>query len=140
MDELSWSEKDYIETIYILRKKIGTVRCIDVATFLNHSKPSITRAINKLSQKGYLKKNHNELEFTVSGLQAAEQIAERHCILAHTLQSIGIEEQTAINDARKMERVISEKTIASAAESIRCQKRLNGHCPDLLSMDPPPGC
>lgn len=127
--KLSKSDKDYMEAIYILNNRLGTVRCVDVANYTEHSKPSITRAVSNLLEKGLVQKTDNELSFTDLGQQVAEQIAERHCILTHALQEIGIDKATAVNDARSMERVISEEVINLTAAAIHCQKRFGGFCP-----------
>lgn len=129
MCELSRSEKDYMEAIYVLNKRLGSVRSIDVANYLEHSKPSITKAVSNLCEKGYLKKIDRDLVFTELGSKIAEHIFERHCILTHALKEIGIDEKIAVSDARKMERVISEQIINLTATAIQCQKRLNGYCP-----------
>lgn len=133
--KLSKSEKDYMEAIYILKTRLGLVRCVDVANYMEHSKPSITKAVSVLSEKGLLRKIDNELLFTDLGQQIAEQIVERHCILTHALQEIGIDKVTAIDDARSMERVISEEAINLTATLIHCKKRLNGFCPNYSCVE-----
>ncbi|HML37900.1 MAG TPA: metal-dependent transcriptional regulator [Bacillota bacterium] len=134
MPELSRSEKDYMEAIYILTKRSGSVRSIDVASYMDHSKPSVTKAVQNLCAKGYLLKIDHDLVFTDSGKAVAENIFERHCILAHALREMGIDEPTAVKDAQSMERVISDEAVAITANAIRCQKRLTGVCLAPLDM------
>ncbi|MBY9079513.1 metal-dependent transcriptional regulator [Paenibacillus sp. HN-1] len=134
MQELSRSEKDYMEAIYVLKRRLGSVRSVDGANYLEHSKPSITRAVSVLSEKGYLKKVNNELIFTELGRQIAEQVIERHCILTHALKELGIDEVAAVKDAQNMERVISDQVVSLTATAIQCQKRLTGNCPRDLPI------
>jgi Mn-dependent DtxR family transcriptional regulator len=129
MLELSKSEKDYMEAIYVLNKRLNYVRSVDVADYLGYSKPSVTRAMSNLRRKGCILKDTYDLEFTELGWKTAEHIFERHCILTHALTEIGIDEEVAINDARLMERVISEHSVNLAATTIQCQKWLRGFCP-----------
>lgn len=129
MPQLSSSEKDYMEAIYILTQRLGAVRSVDVAHYLGYSKPSVTKAIQNLCAKGYLQKAGHNIVFTESGQSAAANILERHCILTHALKEIGIDEPTAVRDAQSIERVISDEVIELAARAIRCQKRLTGACP-----------
>ncbi|MFT4104716.1 MAG: metal-dependent transcriptional regulator [Lacrimispora sp.] len=129
MVQLSPSEKDYMEAIYILAKRLGSVRSVDVANYLEHSKPSVTVAVQNLCSKGYLQKIDRDLVFTDSGQPIAENIFERHCILTHALKEIGIDEPTAIKDGQSMERVISDEAVEVTANAIQCQKWLTGVCP-----------
>lgn len=129
MPQLSHSEKNYMEAIYVLTRRLGSVRSIDVANFMNCSKPSVTTAVANLCEKGYLQKMDHDLVFTDQGRSVAENIFERHCILAHALVEIGVDELTAVKDAQTMERVISDEVIAVTADAIQCQKRLTGICP-----------
>lgn len=128
MVKLSCSEKDYIEAIYILTRRLSSVRAIDVANYLEHSKPSVTKAVQNLVAKGYVQKNDRDLEFTELGQSIAENIFERHCILTHALKEIGIDDLTAVKNAGYMERVISDEVVVLTANAIQCQKWLTGIC------------
>lgn len=100
MLKLSRSEKDYIEAIYILARRMGSVRSIDVANYLEHSKPSVTKTVKNLCAKGYLKKIDHDLIFTELGKSVAENIFERHCILTRILMTMGIDKPAAVKDAQ----------------------------------------
>ncbi len=134
MASLTPSEKDYLEAIYLLARRLDPVRCIDVANYMEHAKPSVTKAVQNLCAKGYLQKIDHGIVFTQSGRAAAENIFERHCILTHALRELGIDEPTAVRDARSMERVISDEAVNLTARVFKCQKRLTGSCPaaDIL--------
>ena len=129
MAKLSRSEKDYMEAIYILTKCLSSVRAVDIANYMEHSKPSVTVAIQNLSAKGYVQKNDHGLEFTELGQSIAENIVDRHCILTHALKEIGIDELIAVKDAGHMERIISDEVVVLTANAIQCQKWLTGFCP-----------
>ena len=46
---LTSSMEDYLEAIYILFQKQGYVRCVDVAEYLEVTKPSVSRAVKELT-------------------------------------------------------------------------------------------
>lgn len=104
----------YLETIYVLSKKNAVVRSIDVADYMGYSKPSISRAVSLLKKNGYVVMNEDSsLSLTEIGKKTAEKIYERHNVLMQFLKGLGIDEQTADEDACKMEHVISDKTLAA---------------------------
>ena len=128
MKNLSVSEKNYLETIYILDCRTGAVRAVDVAHYMEHSKPSVSNAVANLIKKGYLKKCDGELKLTEKGALVAEQIVDRHCVLEHALRKLGVDEEIASTEARQMERVVSEEMISVTAEKINCTKAKYGYC------------
>lgn len=136
MLELSRSEKDYMEAIFILKRRLGFVRSIDVANHMGHAKPSISRAISVLNEKGCLQKAGHEIVFTELGAQIAEQIALRHCILTHALKELGIDDATAVKDAQNIERIISDESVNCTANLLQCQKRISGDCPTFEQVMP----
>lgn len=105
------SPEDYLETILVLSKELGNVRSIDVANHLGYSKPSISVAMKRLRENGFVTLDDNgNLLLTGSGLSIALKINERHQVLVAFLQSIGVDEETAKKDACRMEHVISDET------------------------------
>jgi Mn-dependent DtxR family transcriptional regulator len=99
----------YLETIFILSRKLATVRSVDVAEHLSYSKPSVSRAMGILKNGGYITMDaHGALEVTASGKEIAEKIYERHTFLTKFLMAIGVDEATASEDACKIEHVISD--------------------------------
>lgn len=102
----------YLETIYVLYQKNRDVRSIDVAEEMGFSKPSVSRGVSILKRDGYLTVDEKGyLELTDSGMDLAMKIYERHTILTKALVLLGVDEQTAAQDACKMEHVISDKTL-----------------------------
>lgn len=105
------SPEDYLETILVLSKELGNVRSIDVANHLGYSKPSISVAMKRLRENGYITLDDNgHLLLTGSGLSIALKIYEKHQVLTQFLISIGVSEETAKKDACRMEHVISDES------------------------------
>ena len=112
----------YLETILILSRSSSEVHSIDVADYMNVSKPSVSRAVGVLKNAGYIVTGKdNSLVLTDMGLEAAERIYDRHITIAEMLRSLGVSEENAVNDACKMEHDISEETF------LAFKKHLNEH-------------
>ena len=108
---LQESGEMYLETIYILSKKNGYVRAIDVSEYMGFSKPSVSRAMGLLKTGGYVTADeHGCLSLTDVGLETAEKIYERHTVLTDLLVRLGVDEETAAEDACRIEHVISDKS------------------------------
>ncbi|MDD4509189.1 MAG: metal-dependent transcriptional regulator [Eubacteriaceae bacterium] len=105
------STENYLERIYMLREEKGNVRSIDIAHALNFSKPSVSNAVKKLAEKGYITVDgdHN-LFLTSKGEGIATRIYKRHCDLANLFMALGVSEETAYADACMIEHDISEET------------------------------
>ena len=113
------SAEMYLETIYVLTKKSGNVRSIDVAEHMGYSKPSVSRAVGILKRDGLLlMAKDGTLTLTEEGRTTAEKIFERHTLLTAFLEHIGVSKDTASDDACKIEHVISDETIAAMKEFI----------------------
>lgn len=105
------SLEDYLETILMLYKSTGQVRSIDIANEMNFTKPSVSIAMKNLREKGYITMADNGyITLTESGKKRAENVLERHTILADLLISIGVNEETAREDACKVEHDLSEES------------------------------
>ena len=105
------SLEDYLETILMLHKSRGQVRSIDIANEMNFTKPSVSIAMKNLREKGYITMADNGyITLTESGKERAESVLERHTILADLLISIGVNEETAREDACKVEHDLSEES------------------------------
>ena len=105
------SLEDYLETILMLHKSRGQVRSIDIANEMNFTKPSVSVAMKNLREKGYITMADNGyITLTESGKKRAESVLERHTILADLLISIGVNEETAREDACKVEHDLSEES------------------------------
>lgn len=109
--QLQESGEMYLETIYILSKKLPVVRSVDVSEHLGYSKPSVSRAVGLLKNGGYITVRENGgLVLTDEGLRIADTIFERHTIISQGLILLGVSEETATEDACKIEHVISEES------------------------------
>lgn len=112
MMNLQESGEMYLETILILSKKNKDVRSIDIARELNYSKPSVSRAIGLLKKDEYITvDNKGYILLTNKGETVATTIYDRHNTLSSFFESIGVDHQTAINDACRIEHVISDETM-----------------------------
>ena len=101
----------YLETILILTNQQNAVRSIDIAEYMNYSKPSVSRAVNMLKNEGYiLIDERGNIALTKNGRETAEKIYERHTVLSKMFESLGVDHETAVDDACKIEHVISDKT------------------------------
>ncbi len=108
---LQESGEMYLESIFVLSKKMSNVRSIDVCDYMNYSKPSVSRAIGLLKNGGYvLVSPEGHLTLTDEGIRIAEKIYEKHNVLSEFLMSLGVDEKTAIEDACKIEHDISDQS------------------------------
>jgi Mn-dependent DtxR family transcriptional regulator len=105
------SREDYLEAILVLGQKQDFVRSVDVANYLGFSKPSVSVAVANLKSALLLTVDAaGGLHFTQAGRALAEQVYERHRYLTGFLVSLGVDEDTAAEDACRMEHVISQIT------------------------------
>ena len=106
---LQESGEMYLETIYILSRDNANVHSIDVGEYMGYSKPSVSRAVGLLKNGGYLTMAADGvLKLTEAGLELAEKIYERHTILTAMLVALGVDEETAAEDACRLEHAISD--------------------------------
>ena len=113
------SAEMYLETIYQLSRERGAVRSVDVAESMGYSKPSVSRAVGLLKKGGYLlMEKDGTLTLTEAGLETAHKIFERHTTLTNLLIRLGVDPETASEDACKMEHVISDKTFEAMKRHI----------------------
>ena len=105
------SAENYLEIIFVLQNRKGSVRAVDVATELGYTKPSVSRAVKLLRENGYITvASGGEISLTASGLEIAMQMYERHTLLTEFLIRIGVDETRAAEDACRIEHVISQET------------------------------
>jgi Mn-dependent DtxR family transcriptional regulator len=108
---LQESGEMYLETIYVLSLKSPCVRGIDVGEYMGYSKPSVSRALGLLKDEGLVKKDENGyLKLTTAGEILAKRIYERHTVLSKLFMDLGVDEETAVEDACRVEHYISDKT------------------------------
>ncbi len=105
------SSEDYLETILILSQKNQYVRSIDIVNELGFSKPSVSVAMKKLRESGDIIMDDSGYIFlTDSGMAIAEKVYERHQVLTRLFCLLGVNEETASDDACRVEHVISNET------------------------------
>lgn len=110
----------YLETILVLSRVNPFVRSVDVGEYMGYSKPSVSRAIGLLKKGGYVTSDKEGYLFlTEEGRFLAEKIYSRHNILTKFLLSLGVSDETAAEDACKMEHVISDESIAAIENSMK---------------------
>ena len=106
------SGEDYLETIYLLSKKKDFIRSIDIATELNYSKASISRAMKLLREEGMITMAEDgQIKLTKAGFQKATDVYSRHTLITDFFEKeLGVNPVTAEKDACRIEHVISEET------------------------------
>lgn len=115
---LTSSMEDYLETVLVLQQKHGYIRCVDVAGYLGVTKPSVSRAVKELSKKKcLLKKDDGTLSLTEQGRQIAQQIYEKHQFFTKQLIEAGVPRDIAVQDACRLEHVISETSFNKLKEA-----------------------
>lgn len=114
------SEEMYLETILLLKQKSANVHAIDVAAELGYSKPSVSRGINLLINKGYIIiGNGGELQFTTAGKTKAESIYERHTVITEFLERAGASNEIAEENACRIEHVITPELFEILKKSVK---------------------
>ena len=113
------SAENYLETILILKKKTKAVRSIDIVNELEITKPSVSVAMKNLRENGYIEMDdEGYIKLTEKGLKIAETMYERHRLLSDWLISLGVDEKTAVEDACRMEHVISAETFEAIKKHV----------------------
>ena len=122
------SREDYLEAILRLGSERPVVRSVDIAQFLGFSKASVSVAMKKLHEDGYIQKSQEGyITLTDKGLTIAQKIYARHRFFAEHLVEIGIDPQTAQSEACRIEHVISEETFQRLVEANRNAKEDTHH-------------
>ena len=111
------SAEDYLETILMLTERQGKVRSIDVVNELGFTKASVSIAMKKLRENGYIAVDgEGNLTLLPPGQEIAERIYSRHRLLTHFFIQLGVDEKTAAEDACRAEHILSETTLAKIRE------------------------
>ncbi len=107
----------YLETILVLRNRIGAVRSIDIANELDYSKPSVSVAMKNLRENGYIETDGDGyILLTGKGEKIAMSVYDRHTTISQLLMRLGVNQKTAVEDACRIEHVISEETFQKIKE------------------------
>jgi len=118
--------EDYLEVIYELVQEKGYATTVDISSYLNVSSPSVTKMMQKLDETGYLKyEKYRGIKLTNEGTRIARNIRNRHGLLAEFFMIIGVDEETANNDAEGIEHHLHPETMRKLEEFINELKKRN---------------
>ena len=105
------SAEDYLEAILMLRERLGVVRSIDIVNQLGYTKPSVSVAMKRLRENGYIQMDKDGyITLTDAGLEIASRIYTRHRLLTNFLVQLGVNEEVAAADACKIEHDLSRES------------------------------
>ena len=94
------SAENYLEAILMIKRQKGYVRSIDIANFLNFTKPSVSVAMKSFREEGYIIVDHDgNITLTEKGMKIAEKVYERHEVIAEALMALGVEHDIAYEDS-----------------------------------------
>lgn len=117
------SAENYLETILILQKRNGSVRSIDIVNELDYTKPSVSIAMKNLRENGYIEMDSGGfITLLESGRKIAEKMYERHTFISDWLISLGVNPAVAVDDACRMEHVISEESFTAIKNHVHLKK------------------
>jgi len=116
----SESSEMYLEVMYRLEKRNGVIRSVDIANELGYTKPSVSRAISLLKQENYIDQQpYGKIILLEKGIEKARKIMERHNLLTKFLVlSLGIDKETAENDACRIEHIVSKDTMRAVKKYV----------------------
>ncbi len=115
--EIKESAENYLETILVLSQKNAAVRSIDIANEMNFTKASVSIAMKRLREDGYINMDDDRLiTLTQKGKDIASMVYERHQIIAKILIALGVDEATAYEDSCKIEHDLSQKSFEKIKE------------------------
>ncbi|MCR4557489.1 MAG: metal-dependent transcriptional regulator [Saccharofermentans sp.] len=101
----------YLEALYVLSLENDLVRAIDIGEYLGYSKPSVSRAVNLLKNEGFIRKDDRGFLFlTEAGMLIGKSVYERHIVLTDLFLMMGVDVETANQDACRVEHYICDKT------------------------------
>lgn len=117
--QIQESGQMYLETILVLSQRLEAVRSIDIAEEMNFSKPSVSRAVKILKNDNYINVDTlGGITLTEEGRKIAESILERHHILTEFFTRVGVSEETAVEDACRVEHYISDETFEALKKAV----------------------
>ena len=120
------SAENYLETILVLSSRGENIRSIDIVNELEYSKPSVSVAMKNLRSKGYITMdNDGFIKLTDKGRKIAASMYERHIAISDWLIYLGVDKKTAVQDACKMEHVISDKSFSAIKKHLENWKQEN---------------
>ena len=122
--KIQQSAEDYLETMLILQNKYGYIRSVDIANHLGVTKPSVSYAVKRLRESGYINMESNgPITLTSPGMEIAKRAYERHTALVSFLTLLGVEDELAEEDACQIEHVISNDTYLAICNFVDKHKK-----------------
>ena len=116
--------EDYLEVIYELVEQKGYATTVDISTYLNVSSPSVTKMTQRLDETGYLKyEKYRGIKLTDEGVRIAQNIRNRHGLLAEFFKMIGVDEESANSDAEGIEHHLHPETIKRLEDFMNVLKK-----------------
>ena len=116
------SAENYLETILILSQRLPVVRSVDISVELGFKKSSVSVAMKHLRENGHITvTDAGYITLTEAGREIAEMIYERHNFLSGWLISLGVDEKIALEDACRIEHVISKDRFAAIKKAVGSQ-------------------
>lgn len=116
--------EDYLEVIYELVEQKGYATTVDISTYLNVSSPSVTKMTQRLDETGYLKyEKYRGIRLTDEGVRIAQNIRNRHGLLAEFFKMIGVDEESANSDAEGIEHHLHAETIKRLEDFMNVLKK-----------------
>ena len=113
------SAEDYLESMIILKEKNGYVRSIDIAGFLGVTKPSVSNAMKRLREEGYIEMDRSGMiTVTPKGMDIADKIYTRHKKLTDFFVALGVDPEVAEDDACRIEHDLSDETFNAICSHI----------------------
>ena len=114
------SAEDYLETILVLQEQHGQVRSIDIVNHLGYSKPSISIAMKKLRESGYISMAQDgTITLNDSGMEIARRVYGRHKVITKLFTLLGVSQEQAAEDACKVEHDLSGETFEKICDLVR---------------------
>ncbi len=113
------ASEDYLEAMLMMKEEHGYIRSIDIAAHLGVTKPSVSYATRRLRENGYITMDEDGLiTLTDKGMEIASKVYTRHKILSQFFMSLGVDKETALEDACNVEHDISRETFNAICRHI----------------------
>ena len=123
--KIQQSAEDYLETMLILEEQYGYIRSIDIARHLGVTKPSVSYTVKRLKESGYINMEANgPITLAPPGRKIATRIYQRHKALKTFLETLGVDPDTAEEDACKIEHIISHDTYVAICNHVNANSEI----------------
>ena len=121
------SSENYLETILLLSKRLPVVRSVDIAEELSFARPSVSIAMKRLRENGYIEVDGSGfITLTEEGKKIADSVYDRHVLLTEFFKSLGVDPETASEDACRIEHVISTESFHAMCNDLKKRKNQDG--------------